>query len=109
MTIKRLQIEHKSDETLRVGLISRNDPVGGGGPKFQLTDADADDPVDANWTAGTWEGPWDPVSGAIVAISPVTNSVAAMTLVEHTTMKVWINWTHGTESPIKQPILLDVK
>jgi hypothetical protein len=105
MTVRRVELESTSVEKIRVGLISRNDPTGAL-PSFQITVETVADP--SAWANGSWDGTWNPETGYVVALSPVT-STANFALTANTEMKGWIKWTHGAETPVKLFALIVVK
>jgi hypothetical protein len=66
----------------------------------------ANDP--SAWANGTWDSVWNPETGYVVALSPVTGTTN-FALTANTEMKGWVKWTHGLETPVKLFALLVVK
>lgn len=99
MKVKHFALESATAEALRVTVVSRADPTGTN-PNFEMLVHTATSPT-GTWSAGTWDGSWDPVSGEVSAITPVIGTGQTLDLTENQFHKLWMQWTHGSETPVK--------
>jgi hypothetical protein len=96
----QVRIDSTTVERLEVELVSRTDPTGGA-VEFSFTTAGASNP--GTWVAGGWTGAWSTANGRVKAVTPTIGSPAAQVeLPEGATYRVWVRWTSGAETPVKQ-------
>jgi hypothetical protein len=94
-----LQLESSTVEVLLVDIKTRLDPTAGA-VSFQLSTMDVFTPV-GSWFAGSWANAWSATTGAVQALTPPIGG-ANFTLTQSTRYRLWVKWTHSTETIVKQ-------
>ena len=99
-----LTIESATAEKLQVEITTPGDPTGG---VVDFALIVAGEP--SVWVAGTWSGSWDPVTGRVLALTPLVGATGALPVVGGADYFLYSRWRVGVETPVATPTVVRVR
>jgi hypothetical protein len=98
-----ITLESSTVEIALVDVRTRLDPTGSV-VQFQMSTIDVVTPA-GTWTAGQWASTWDAVTGRVKALTPPLGA-APFTLTQGARYRLWVRWSHATETIVKECALV---
>lgn len=97
-------IESTSAEKIAVDVTTPLDPTGTP-PDFAITTTSTEP---TTWVAGTWDTTYNATTGVATALTPLVGDGQTIAVQGGTTYDLWVRWSAGGETPIKQAGILTV-